>query len=101
MAGVVSIVAPVAFAGCFDRRDGFVDAFGFALAPFRRKGAKAWQLTMRWLPMGLDLKGRVDIVSIILVESGLAARYTLEHIEQAAARLESGELIGRVVLTRP
>ncbi len=54
---------------------------------------------MRWLPMGLDLKGREDIVSIILVESGLGARCSLEHIEQAAARLESGELIGRIVLT--
>jgi D-arabinose 1-dehydrogenase-like Zn-dependent alcohol dehydrogenase len=31
----------------------------------------------------------------------IGARYSLEHIEQAAARLESGELVGRIVLTRP
>jgi hypothetical protein len=46
VAGVVSIVAPVAFAGCSNRRDEFVGAFGFALAPFRRKAAKARQLTV-------------------------------------------------------
>jgi hypothetical protein len=47
---------------------GFVAAFGFELAPFCRKAAKARQLTVRWLPTGLDSKGREDIVSIILTE---------------------------------
>ena len=31
----------------------------------------------------------------------IGAHYTLEQIEEAAARLEAGDLVGRIVLTRP
>ena len=30
----------------------------------------------------------------------IGAHYSLEQIEQAAARLEAGDLVGRIVLTR-
>lgn len=48
-----------------------------------------------------------DLIDVVrLVESGritpiLGAHYSLEQIREAATRLESGDLIGRIVLTRP
>lgn len=48
-----------------------------------------------------------DLIDVVrLVGTGqitpiIGAHYSLEHIRQAAARLESGDLIGRIVLTRP
>lgn len=48
-----------------------------------------------------------DLIDVVrLVDTGqitpiIGAHYPLEQIEQAAARLESGDLIGRIVLTRP
>jgi D-arabinose 1-dehydrogenase-like Zn-dependent alcohol dehydrogenase len=47
-----------------------------------------------------------DLVDVVrLVQSGrltpvIGAHYKLEQIDEAAARLESGELVGRIVLTR-
>lgn len=49
---------------------------------------------------------RQDLIDVVaLVESGqirpvIGARYPLEQITAAAARLESGDLVGRIVLTR-
>jgi len=49
---------------------------------------------------------RHDLIDVVrLVQAGqltsvIGARYPLERISEAAARLESGELVGRIVLTR-
>jgi len=48
-----------------------------------------------------DLIDVVRLVGTKQITPIIGARYSLEHIEQAAARLESGELVGRIVLTRP
>ena len=48
-----------------------------------------------------DLIDVVRLVGTKQMTPIIGARYSLEHIGQAAARLESGELIGRIVLTRP
>ncbi len=48
-----------------------------------------------------------DLIEVVrLVQSGqltpvLGAHYPLEEIHEATARLESGDLVGRIVLTRP
>ncbi|HSB73758.1 MAG TPA: alcohol dehydrogenase catalytic domain-containing protein [Candidatus Methylomirabilis sp.] len=50
---------------------------------------------------------RQDLIEVVrLVEQGrltpvVGARYSLEQIQEASARLESGDLVGRIVLTRP
>jgi 2-desacetyl-2-hydroxyethyl bacteriochlorophyllide A dehydrogenase len=50
---------------------------------------------------------RQDLIDVVrLVGTGqitpvIGAHYPLEHVQQAAARLESGDLVGRIVLTRP
>jgi D-arabinose 1-dehydrogenase-like Zn-dependent alcohol dehydrogenase len=47
-----------------------------------------------------------DLIDVVrLTRTGhitpvIGARYPLEQIQQAAARLESGDLTGRIVLTR-
>jgi len=48
-----------------------------------------------------------DLIDVVrLVQAGkvtpvIGAQYPLERICDAAARLEAGELVGRIVLTRP
>ncbi len=48
-----------------------------------------------------DLIDVVRLVGTKQITPIIGVRYSLERIERAAARLESGELIGRIVLTRP
>jgi D-arabinose 1-dehydrogenase-like Zn-dependent alcohol dehydrogenase len=48
-----------------------------------------------------DLIDVVRMVATRQITPVIGAHYPLEHIHQAAARLESGDLIGRIVLTRP
>jgi len=48
-----------------------------------------------------------DLIEVVrLAQAGqlipiIGARYSLEQIQEASARLESGDLVGRIVLTRP
>jgi D-arabinose 1-dehydrogenase-like Zn-dependent alcohol dehydrogenase len=48
-----------------------------------------------------DLIDVVRMVATRQITPIIGAHYSLEQIAQAAARLESGDLIGRIVLTRP
>ena len=47
-----------------------------------------------------DLADVVRLVRTGRITPVIGARYPLEQIQQAAARLESGDLVGRIVLTR-
>jgi propanol-preferring alcohol dehydrogenase len=48
-----------------------------------------------------DLIDVVRLVGTGQITPVIGAHYPLEHIQQAAARLESGDLVGRIVLSRP
>jgi D-arabinose 1-dehydrogenase-like Zn-dependent alcohol dehydrogenase len=48
-----------------------------------------------------DLIDVVRLVGTGQITPVIGAHYSLENVQQAAARLESGDLIGRIVLTRP
>jgi propanol-preferring alcohol dehydrogenase len=48
-----------------------------------------------------DLIDVVRLVGTGQIKPIIGAHYSLEQIEQAAARLESGDLAGRIVMTRP
>ena len=48
-----------------------------------------------------DLIDVVGLVATGQVTPIIGAYYPLEQIQEAAARLESGDLVGRIVLTRP
>jgi D-arabinose 1-dehydrogenase-like Zn-dependent alcohol dehydrogenase len=48
-----------------------------------------------------DLIDVVRLTQLGQLTPVIGAQYSLEQIREAAARLESGDLVGRIVLTRP